>query len=172
MCLPLENLTKEMCNVICSLKVCVLTSKNVSMQDSVYSRHARLTQGLLQFLFTFFDWKTSKWAYHLLQFFISYWEKFFKLIKFITQFYVLLLNLFFFFFSIFSVFLKDYFCRWLAYKAPFSTFLVLINCIMWYYNLLRVSSCFPRHGPGFSGSESGVWDQVSEVSPTLVHIFS
>ena len=47
----------------------------------VYSIHARFTEGLLQLLFTFFDWKTSKWAYHLLQFFISSQEHFLKLIQ-------------------------------------------------------------------------------------------
>ena len=48
----------------------------------VYNIHARFTHLLmLELLFTFFDWKTSKWAYHLLQFFISYQEKFLKLIQ-------------------------------------------------------------------------------------------
>ena len=36
----------------------------------------RFTQGLLQLLFSFFDQKASKWAYNVLEFFISYWKKF------------------------------------------------------------------------------------------------
>ena len=89
----------------------------------VYSIHARLIQGLQQLLFTFFDWKTSTWAYHLLQFFISYWKKFLKLS---TQSYLSLLNLFLFLCT-FSVFLDDYFFRWLAYKSLLSRSSVLIN---------------------------------------------
>ena len=107
--------------------------------------HTRFTHGLLQLLFTFFNWKTSKWAYHLLQFFISYWEKFLKLIKFITQSYLLLLNLLLFL-STFSVILNDYFFRWLVYKSMISRFLVLINYIMWSYNLFSASNVF--QGPG------------------------
>ena len=63
---------------------------------------------MLQLFFTFFDWQTSKLAHHLLQFFISYWEKLLKLIKSTTQSYVLLLNLFLFL-STFSVSLNDFF---------------------------------------------------------------
>ena len=69
----------------------------------------------------------------LLQFFISYWEKFLKLVKFITQSYLSLLN-FFLFLCTFFVFLNDYFFRWLAYKSLLSRFPVLIN-YMWSYNL-------------------------------------
>ena len=100
----------------------------------------------------FFDWKTSKWAYHLLQFFISYWEKFSKLTMFITQSYLLLLNLLLFL-NTFSVVVNDYFFRWLAYKSLLSRFSVFINCIMWSYNLFFLC-------PGFTSS------------PTLLRIFS
>ena len=100
-------------------------------------------------LLTFFDWKTSKWAYHLLQFFISYWETLLKLIKFITQSYLWLLNLLLFL-TIFSAILNNYFFRWLAYKSLLSRLLMLINYIMWSYNLFSVSNDF--HGPGFYGS--------------------
>ena len=110
-------------------------------EDSI---HARFNKGLLQLLFTFFDWKTSKWAYHLKQFFISYWGKFLKLTKFIAQSYLLLLNLFLSL-STFSVFLYDYFFKWLAYKFLLSRFSVLTNYIMWSYNLFSVSD--------FSGSK-------------------
>ena len=89
---------------------------------------------LKELLCTFFDWKTSKWAYHLLQFFISYWARFLKLIKFITLSYLSLLNLLLFL-SKFSVALNDYLFRWLAYKSPLSRFLVSINYITWSYNL-------------------------------------
>ena len=93
--------------------------------------------------------------YHLQQIFIAYWKKFLKLIKFITQSYLSLLNLFFF--------LNDYFFRWLAYKSLHSRFSVL-NYIMWFYNLFlypAVSHIF--HGPGFLGSTSKVLVQVLEV---------
>ena len=53
-----------------------------------------------------------------------------------------LLNLFLFR-STSSVFLNDYFLRWLADKSLLSRFSVLINYIMWSYNIFSVSSCFP-----------------------------
>ena len=58
----------------------------------VYSIDVRFTQGLLQLLFTFFDWKTFERAHHILKFFISFWQKFLRLIKFIRQCYISLLN--------------------------------------------------------------------------------
>ena len=125
----------------------------------VYSIHARFTQRLLQLLFTFFDWKTSKWTHHV-QFFISYWEKLLKLIRFITQSYLPLLNLFLFL-SLFSVFLNNCFFRWLAYKPLLSRFLVLINYIKWSCNLFSVSSCFPR----FS------WSRLCRVQVFMVQVF-
>ena len=125
----------------------------------VYSIHARFTQGLLPLLFTFFDWKRTKWAYHVLQFFVSYW-KVFEIYQVYYTIFLITLNLFLFI-STFSVFLNDYFCRWLAYKS-LGRFSVLINlfCDLAIYFLYpAVSHIF--HGPGFLGSK--VWVQVLEV---------
>ena len=121
----------------------------------VFSIHTRFTEGLLQ-----------------LQNFHFYWESFLKLIKFITQSDLLLLNLFLFL-STFSVFLNDYFFRWLAYKFVFSRFSVLTNYILWSYNFFSVSSCFSC----FSWFRI-FWVWVQGVgpglrsSPTIVRIFS
>ena len=128
--------------------------------EYIYSIHARFTQGLLQLFFTFFDWKTSKWAYHLLQFFISYRERFLKLLKFISQSYLSLLNLFLLL-STFSLFFNDLFFRWIAYKSFVSKFSVLINYILWPYNLFSVSSCFPH----FS------WSRFFRVKIFMVQVF-
>ena len=79
---------------------------------------------------------------------------------------LLFLN-FLLFLSTFSVVLNDYFFRWLVYKFLLSRFLVLINYIIWSYNLFSVSNVFQGPGfyrPGFSGSESTVWNQVLEVA--------
>ena len=97
--------------------------------------------------------------YHNFLFLIE--KKLLKLVRFITQSYLPLLNLFLFL-SLFSVFLNNCFFRWLAYKSLLSRFLVLINYIMWSYNLFSVIHVF--HGPGCSGSESRVWVQVLEVT--------
>ena len=81
----------------------------------------------------------------------SYWKKFQKLIKFITQSYLSLLNSLLFL-SRFSVSLKsldNYFFRWFAYKSLLNRLPVLINYIMWSFNNFAISSCFPR----FSGSK-------------------
>ena len=78
---------------------------------------------------------------NLPQFFISYWEKFLELIKFIT---IVLIYCLWIFLSTFSVFLNDYFFKWLAYKSLLSRFSVLINYIVWSYNLFSISSCFWR----------------------------
>ena len=115
-------------------------------------------------LFTLFDWKTSKWAHYLLHFFISYWEKLLKLIKFIIQSYLLPFEFVFILKHIFCLrqwffldglpfefvfILKHIFClsliffRWLAYKSLLSRFSVLINYVMWSDNLFSLSSCFP-----------------------------
>ena len=114
-----------------------LLLKNTSIQYTcwIYSKTATIA-------FTFFDWKRSKWAYHLLQFFISYWEKFLKLIKFITQSH----SSFEFFFIHKHVFCLPQwlFFRWLADESLLSRFSALINYIMWSYNLFPVSSSFPR----------------------------
>ena len=145
-----------------------LLLNNMSIQYTI----TRFTQGLLQLLFTFFDWKTPKWAYHRLQFFISYWERFLKLTKFIKQFFLSLLNLFLLL-STFSVFLHDYFFGWFAFKSRFNRFSVLVNYIMWSYNLFSVSSCFPR----FTWSRF-FWVHVQGLglafrsNPFLVGIFS
>ena len=77
-----------------------------------------------------------------------------KLFESYQVYYTILLHNLFFFSFFFFVFLNDYFFRWLAYKSLLlllSIFSVLINYIMWSYNLFCVSSCFPHHGPGFSG---------------------
>ena len=65
--------------------------------------------------------------YHNFLFLIE--KKLLKLVRFITQSYLPLLNLFLFL-SLFSVFLNNCFFRWLAYKSLLSRFLVLINYIM------------------------------------------
>ena len=97
---------------------------------------------MLQLFFTFFDWQTSKLAHHLLQFFISYWEKLLKLIKSTAQSYVLLLNLFLFL-STFSVSLNDFFQIACLQVSSWQIFSVNKLC----YVILQsffVSSCFPR----------------------------
>ena len=93
-------------------------------------------------------------------------EKFQKLIKFITQSYLSLLNSFLFL-SRFYVSLKslnNYLSRRFAYKSLLNRFSVLINYIMWFSNHCSTSSCLPRfsgsrfflvqvfQSPGFSGS--------------------
>ena len=74
-----------------------------------------------------------------------YWAKFLKLIKYITQSYLSLLNsILLLVLSTLSVFLKslsDYFFIWPAYKS-----LLIVNklyCLMWSSNLFPASSCFP-----------------------------
>ena len=79
-------------------------------------------------------------------------KNFQKLIKFITQSYLSLLNSFLFL-SRFSVSLKsldNYFFRWFAYKFLFSRFSVLISYNMWSSNHFSISNCFPCFpGPRF-----------------------
>ena len=73
------------------------------------------------------------------------------------------LNLFLFF-STFSVFLNDYFFRWLGCQS-LSRFSVLINlfCDLTIFFLYpAVSLVF--HGPRFLGSKPRVWVQVLEVA--------
>ena len=70
--------------------------------------------------------------------------KFKKLIKFVTQSYLSLLNSFLFL-SRFSVSLKNlnnYFFRRFAYKSLLNRFSVLIDYIMWSFNHFSTSSCF------------------------------
>ena len=122
----------------------------------IYSIHDRFTQGLVQLLFTFFNWKTSKLAYCLIQFFISYRDKFLKPIRFITQYCLLLLNVFLFL-STFSVFLNDYFFRWLAYKSCLSRF-----------SVLKITLGFP--GSRFFRVQ--VQGLGFRSSPTLLHLVS
>ena len=83
------------------------------MNDYYCKVNARFIQGLLQLFLLSLVKKIAKWASNLLQFFISYGEKFLKLIKFITQSYLSFLYSFLFL-SKFSAFLKsvnDYFFR-------------------------------------------------------------
>ena len=92
-----------------------------------------------------------------------------KLIKFVIQSYLSLLNSFLFL-SRFSVSLKslnNYLFRWFAYRSLHSRLTVLANYIMWPSNQFSISSFFPR----FSGSGSSVV-QVLEVavSSSLVKI--
>ena len=97
-------------------------------------------------------------------------KNFQKLIKFITQSYLSLLNSFLFL-SRFSVSLKsldNYFFIQFAYKSLFSRFSVLIYYNMWSSNYFSTSSCFPCfsgstffrvkyfQGPDFSGYGSRV----------------
>ena len=123
-CFPV-NIAKDLWTAFYTEHFWWLLLKNMSIQ---YACYVRFTRGLLQLLFTFFYWKTSKWAYRLIQFLISYWETFLKPIKFMTHYYLSLLDLFLFL-STFSVFLNDYFFIWLAYQSLFSRFSVLINYI-------------------------------------------
>ena len=81
-------------------------------------------------------------------------KNFQKLIKFIMQSYLSLLNSFLFL-SRFSVSLKsldNYFFRWFACKSLVSRFSVLISYYMWSFNHFSISSRFPY----FSGSASRV----------------
>ena len=115
---------------------------------------------------------------NVLQFFISYWKKFQKLIKFITRSYLSLLNSFLFL-SIFYVSLKspnNCFFRRFAYKSLLYWFSVLINHIMCSSNHFSTSSCFSRFsgsrffrvqvfpGPRFLGSGPRIRVQVLEVA--------
>ena len=83
---------------------------------------------------------------NVLQCFISYWKKFEKLIKFITQSYLLLLNSFLFLSRFFDSLrsLNNYFLRTFACKSLLNRSSVLINYIMWSSNHFSTSSCFPR----------------------------
>ena len=111
---------------------------------------------------------------NLPQFFISYWEKFLELIKFIT---IVLIYCLWIFLSTFSVFLNDYFFKWLAYKSLFSRFSVLIN----YMCDLTIFFPYPAvfdvfHGSGYLRSRFFsvcIQDLVPGFrnSPTLVHTF-
>ena len=111
---------------------------------------------------------------NLPQFFISYWEKFLELIKFIT---IVLIYCLWIFLSTFSVFLNDYFFKWLAYKSLLSRFSVLIN----YMCDLTIFFPYPAvfdvfHGSGYLRSRFFrvcIQDLVPGFrnSPTLVHIF-
>ena len=88
-------------------------------------------------------------------------KNFQKLIKFITQSYLSLLNSFLFL-SRFSVSLKsldNYFFRWFAYKSLFSRFSVLISYNMCSSNHFSISSRFPCFSRSrFLGSRSRVKD--------------
>ena len=167
---PGQVFSSEFCKILINTFL-QNTSGGCFWKIRVYSIHAGFTQGLLQLLFTFFDWKRSKWAYHLLQFFISYWEKFLKLIKFITQSH----SSFEFFFIHKHVFCLPQwlFFRWLADESLLSRFSALINYIMWSYNLFPVSSSFPRFSWSwlFRVQVQGLGAGFGN-SPTLVHIFS
>ena len=107
-------------------------------------------------------------------FIISYWTKFLKLIKFITQSCMSLLNSFLqLVLNTFSVFLKslsDYFFSWIAYKSLLNRFSVLINYTVLcglpnFFLYPAVSHAF--HGPGFSGS-SFFRVQVQCVGPGFI----
>ena len=92
-------------------------------------------------------------------------EKFLKLIKFITQSYLSLSNLFPFL-STFSVFLNGYFLTWFACKV-YSEQIFSVNKL--YYVILQSFFLYPAvshifNGPGSSGSESKVQVQVLEVT--------
>ena len=108
--------------------------------------NARFTQGLLQLLFLFFDQKASKWAYNVIQFFISYlvletYEVYYTIL-FIAFEFVFILN------QIFCLPKNPQFFRSFAYKSLLNRFLVWMNYIMWSSNHFSTSSSFPR----FSGS--------------------
>ena len=130
----------------------------------VCSIHARFIQALLPLLFIFFDWKTSKWAYHLLQFFISYWKSFWNPSS-------LLHNLLYCFELVFVH--KYIFClpQWLFFLmacllshllSRFSVLITLFCDLAIFFLYTAVFHVF--HGPGFLGSKSRVWVQVLEVA--------
>ena len=96
-------------------------------------------------------------------------KNFQKLIKFITQSYLVSLKS-----------LNNYFFRWFAYKYLFSRFSVLISYNMWPSNHFFISSCFPCfsvsrffrvqvfQGPSpRSGSRVRVRVQVLEVASSF-----
>ena len=124
--------------------------------------HARFTQGLLQLLFTFFEWKNlnKPIIYHDFYFLL---KKVLETCQVYYTIFFIVLNLFLFV-STFSAFLNDYFFRWLAYKS-LSRFSVLINL----FSDLTIFFLYPAvshvfHGPGYFGSKSRVWVQVLEVA--------
>ena len=102
-----------------------------------YTVNTRFTQGVLQLLFTFFGWKTSKWAYNF-QFFISCWKKSLKL----HVYYTILLT-YCFALSTISVFLKSLNNHFLygLFASPFS-----VNKLYYvaFKSFFSASSCFPR----------------------------
>ena len=124
----------------------------------VFSIHAKFTHVLLNcFLLSLIEKHLNGPIYYNFSFLI---EKNYYTIVLIAFDFVLFL-------STFSVILNDYFFWWLVYKSLVSRFLVLISCTMWSYNLFSVSNIFQGpgfYGPGFSGSESRIRNQVFEVA--------
>ena len=110
------------------------------------------------------------------QFIISYWAKFSKLIKFITQSCMSLLNyLHIIWNSTLSAFLKSLWLFFLLACLQVSSEQICsvnkLSCLMWSSNLFSASKLFMVqvfqgpgfHSPGFSGSRSRV--QVQGLGP-------
>ena len=79
------------------------------MNYNKYEHNANgiFTQGLLHCFLLALVKKTDKWVYNLLQFFISYWEKFCRNFSSLRTFNVFLKSL------------NNYFFRWLAIQVTF-----------------------------------------------------
>ena len=90
-------------------------------------------------VFTFFDWKHLNEPIIYYSFSFLNEKRFWNLSSLLHN-LTNVLNLFLFM-SIFSVFLNDYFFRWLAVKSLLSRFSLLVNYIMWSCNIFSVSSC-------------------------------
>ena len=104
--------------------------------------------------------------------FISFRERFLKLIKFITQSYVFIAFEFIFIlkqtFCLPKIPQKLFFFSWLAYMSLHKKFSVLVNYTMWSSNHFSASSCFQRFSwfrifrvqVFFSWVSRCFWDQV------------
>ena len=131
------------------------------MKNFENTANARFTQGLLQLLLLslFKKHLNEHLIYCIYNLIISYWKKFQKLIRFLTQSYLSLLNLFLFLsrFSVSRKSLNNYFFRRFAYKSQqiFSVdklFYMVFYSFLYILLLFTFFSIQAFQGPSFSGS--------------------
>ena len=152
---------KSLVNKVARLKACNFLKNR--LQHRCFPEYTVYMLDLLRDFYNCFLLSLIEKHLNLQKFFIFYWEKFLKLIKFIT---ILLIYCFWILLSTFSVFLNDFFFRWLAYKSLLNRFSVLIilcdltifylyPAIFWRFSWFRVFKVqvfqgpHPRSGSGF-----------------------
>ena len=162
---------KSLVNKVARLKACNFFKNR--LQHRCFPEYTVYMLDLLRDFYNCFLLSLIEKHLNLQKFFIFYWEKFLKLIKFIT---ILLIYCFWILLSTFSVFLNDFFFRWLAYKSLLNRFSVLIILcdLTIFYLYPAIFDVF--HGSGFLRSRffrvhiPGLVPGFKN-SPTLVHIF-